>query len=50
MVLSQVVDNWDGLKSVFKYIDRNGCATITIAEMKVRIGFGLVRRSNEHVF
>ena len=32
----QVVDNWEGLKSVFKYIDRNGGATITIAEMKVR--------------
>ena len=34
-VLFQVVNNWEGLKSVFKYIDRNGCASITIPEMKV---------------
>ena len=33
--LLQVVNNWEGLKSVFKFIDRNGCATITVNEMKV---------------
>ncbi|KAL3881789.1 hypothetical protein ACJMK2_028182, partial [Sinanodonta woodiana] len=33
-VRTDVVNNWEGLKSVFKYIDRNGHATITIEEMK----------------
>ncbi|KAK3096739.1 hypothetical protein FSP39_002809 [Pinctada imbricata] len=32
-VKSQVISNWEGLKSIFKYLDRNGTATITIGEM-----------------
>ncbi|KAL4232784.1 hypothetical protein ACF0H5_007471 [Mactra antiquata] len=33
-IRSDVINNWDGLKSVFKYIDRNGCASIPMSEMK----------------
>ncbi|XP_069136639.1 EF-hand calcium-binding domain-containing protein 6-like isoform X4 [Argopecten irradians] len=32
-VKENVISNWDGLKSVFKFLDRNGFATITIKEM-----------------
>ncbi|XP_033740340.1 EF-hand calcium-binding domain-containing protein 6-like isoform X2 [Pecten maximus] len=32
-VKENVISNWDGLKSVFKFIDRNGFATITTKEM-----------------
>ncbi|XP_060080227.1 uncharacterized protein LOC132559610 [Ylistrum balloti] len=32
-VKENVINNWEGLKSVFKFIDRNGFATITMKEM-----------------
>lgn len=28
-----VISNWEGLKSVFKYIDKNGCATVNYNEI-----------------
>lgn len=33
-IKSQVVGNWEGLKTVFKFIDKNGNATISISDMK----------------
>ncbi|XP_052243063.1 EF-hand calcium-binding domain-containing protein 6-like isoform X3 [Dreissena polymorpha] len=33
-IRTDVINNWDGLKSVFKYIDRNGTSFIPINEMK----------------
>ncbi|XP_021340302.1 EF-hand calcium-binding domain-containing protein 6-like isoform X3 [Mizuhopecten yessoensis] len=32
-VKENVINNWEGLKSVFKFIDRNGFANITMKEM-----------------
>lgn len=32
-----MVGNWEGLKTVFKFIDKNGNATISISDMKVRL-------------
>jgi hypothetical protein len=31
----QIVGNWEGLKTVFKFIDKNGCSTISVSDMKV---------------
>ncbi|WAR09381.1 EFCB6-like protein [Mya arenaria] len=33
-IRTDVINNWEGLKSVFKYIDRNGTCYIPSAEMK----------------
>ncbi|XP_060597062.1 EF-hand calcium-binding domain-containing protein 6-like isoform X4 [Ruditapes philippinarum] len=33
-IRTDVVNNWEGLKSVFKYIDRNGSASIPMNEMR----------------
>ncbi|XP_052088415.1 EF-hand calcium-binding domain-containing protein 6-like isoform X15 [Mytilus californianus] len=32
-VKPDVISNWEGLKSVFKYIDKNGCATVNYNEI-----------------
>nr|XP_022343345.1 EF-hand calcium-binding domain-containing protein 6-like isoform X2 [Crassostrea virginica] len=33
-IKTQVIGNWEGLKTVFKFIDKNGSATISISDMK----------------
>ncbi|KAL5020755.1 hypothetical protein ScPMuIL_002162 [Solemya velum] len=33
-VKTQVLQNWEGLKSIFKFLDRSGAATISTTEMK----------------
>lgn len=33
-IRTDVINNWEGLKSVFKYIDRNGSASIPLNEMR----------------
>lgn len=38
--------NWEGLKTVFKFIDKNGNATISISDMKVRLLYKAERDLN----
>jgi len=33
----QVINNWEGLKSVFKFIDRSGTSYISQNEIKVKL-------------
>ncbi|XP_061176941.1 EF-hand calcium-binding domain-containing protein 6-like [Saccostrea echinata] len=33
-IKTQVIGNWEGLKTVFKFIDKNGSSTISISDMK----------------
>ncbi|XP_053397507.1 EF-hand calcium-binding domain-containing protein 6-like isoform X4 [Mercenaria mercenaria] len=33
-IRTDVINNWEGLKSVFKYVDRNGSASIPVNEMR----------------
>lgn len=41
-----MVGNWEGLKTVFKFIDKNGNATISISDMKVRLLYKAERDLN----
>lgn len=41
-----MVGNWEGLKTVFKFIDKNGNATISISDMKVRLLYKAERELN----
>lgn len=41
-----MVGNWEGLKTVFKFIDKNGNTTISISDMKVRLLYKAERDLN----
>lgn len=45
-----MVGNWEGLKIVFKFIDKNGNVIIFIFDMKVRLFYKVERDLNSFEF
>lgn len=46
-----MIGNWEGLKTVFKFIDKNGSATISISDMKVSLRKDLeLAKSNSVIY